>query len=221
MGEIIHATTRPNEPRNQIDVIIHNNRYPKISMATGIDLFFVETVSSFIEIKSNLKKDHLRTVARTSKAIKSRVDMPPQRFNPTGLVRTPRPYSFLFAYDGPSRIQTVVQWMKDLSLEDEYNLDRLKTTRAEERAFFTHLFIDGVFILGRGYAYVDALPWESRLLGALREGRHVPEGTIWGYSEKNELPVLWVLVNMLSEIYLWNNFNMAGYLGAIEDFMTD
>ena len=64
-GEIIHAGTSPDEPRNQIDVIIHNNRYPKISMATGVDLFFVETVSSFIEIKSSLRKEHLTARGRS------------------------------------------------------------------------------------------------------------------------------------------------------------
>ena len=111
--------------------------------------------------------------------------------------------------------------MKDLSLEDDYNMDRLKETGPEERAFFAHLFIDGVFILGKGYAYVDALPWQSRLLSAIREGQHVPQGTIWGYSEQNELPVLWALINMLSEIYLWNNFNMEDYLGEIGEFLTD
>jgi hypothetical protein len=220
-GEIIHAGTSPDEPRSQVDVIIHNNRYPKISMATGIDLFFVETVSSFIEIKSSLKKEHLKAVARTTKAIKSHVDIPPQRFNPMGLVKTPRPYSFVFSYDGPSKIQTVVQWMKDLSLESDYGIDRLRETAAEDRSFFSHLFIDGVFILGKGYAYVDALPWQSRLVGAIHEGQQVPDGTIWGYSKNNELPVLWVLINILSESYLWNNFNMSDYLGAIGDFMTD
>ena len=45
-GEIIHADSKPNERRNQIDVVIHSNRYPKVSLATGTDLFFAETVSS-------------------------------------------------------------------------------------------------------------------------------------------------------------------------------
>ena len=51
-GEIIHKGTLAEGKRSQIDVVIHNKRYPKISLATGIDLFFIETISSFIEIKS-------------------------------------------------------------------------------------------------------------------------------------------------------------------------
>ena len=50
-GEILHAGSCSGERRNQIDVVIHSNRFPRISLAAGIDLFFGETVSSFIEIK--------------------------------------------------------------------------------------------------------------------------------------------------------------------------
>ena len=100
-GEIIHKDTSPEETRSQIDVVVHNRMYPKVSLATGIDLFFIETVSSFIEIKSRLTKAELRKVASTTKEIKSLAKFPPQKFNPDGLVSNPRPYSFVFAYDGP------------------------------------------------------------------------------------------------------------------------
>ena len=55
-GEIFHAEAKEGEPRNQIDVVIHNKRYPKLPLSADIDLFFIETVSSFIEIKSRLTK---------------------------------------------------------------------------------------------------------------------------------------------------------------------
>ena len=51
-GEIFDGETKEGEIRNQIDVVIHNKRYPKLPLAAGIDLFFIETVSSTIEIKS-------------------------------------------------------------------------------------------------------------------------------------------------------------------------
>ena len=60
-GEIFHAEARKRKPRNQIDVVIHNKRYPKLPLSAGIDLFFIETVSSFIEIKSRLTKDRCET----------------------------------------------------------------------------------------------------------------------------------------------------------------
>ena len=190
-GEIIHAGSKPGDRRNQIDVVIHNNRYPKISLAAGVDLFFGETVSSFIEIKSNLKKDHIRKAAQTAKTIKGNLKMIPQRFNPTGMVKTPRPYCFIFAYNGPSQIKTVFNWMKEISEEDEYNLGQLRNTIGEGRAYFNHLFIDGIFVLGKGYVYLDALPFRSELESvALMERMEVPTDHIWIYGEENELPVL-------------------------------
>ena len=83
-GEIIHADSSLHEGRNQIDVVVHSNRYPKISLAAGIDLFFGETVSSFVEIKSRLTKAHIRSAARTTKTIKDNLRLQPQRFNPSG-----------------------------------------------------------------------------------------------------------------------------------------
>ena len=75
------------ETRNQIDVVIHNKRYPRLPLAAGIDLFFIETVSSTIEIKSRLTKEDVRNAAAVAKRIKSLARFDPQRFNPTGMVK--------------------------------------------------------------------------------------------------------------------------------------
>ena len=172
-GEIIHAGSKPGDRRNQIDVVIHNNRYPKISLAAGIDLFFGETVSSFIEIKSDLKKDHVRKAAQTAKTVKDNLKMEPQKLNPTGMVKNPRPYCFVFAYNGPSQIKTVFNWMKEISAEDEYNLDQLSNTPGEDRAYFNHLFIDGIFVLGKGYVHLDVLPFQSTIESVILQGTKV------------------------------------------------
>ena len=220
-GEIIHAGSRPEDRRNQIDVVIHNNRYPKISLAAGIDLFFAETVSSFIEIKSCLTKTHLRQVARATKKIKENVELGPQRFNPTGMVKNPRPYSFVFAYDGPSRIATVLDWMKQISMEDEYNLEELKNTPGEDRQYFGNLFIDGVFVLGTGYVHLDVLPFQSILQSANLEGNTISTAHIWVSGKEHELPVLWILVNELSEKYIWNDIDLTRYLGTFHRMLSD
>lgn len=220
-GEIIHSGSRVEDRRNQIDVIIHNNRYPKISLAAGIDLFFAETVSSFIEIKSKLTKNHLRDTARSTKRIKENVDLSPQRFNPTGMVKNPRPYSFVFAYDGPSRIETVLNWMKQVSMEDEFNLGELKRTSGENRAYFHNLFIDGVFVLGKGYVFLDVLPYQSALQAANLTGRTISSDHVWVSGIKHELPLLWTLVNELSEKYIWNNVDLTGYLGSFHYALSD
>ena len=104
-GEIFDGETKEGEIRNQIDVVIHNKRYPKLPLAAGIDLFFIETVSSTIEIKSRLTKEDVRNAAAVAKRIKSLARFDPQKFNPTGMVKNPRPYSFIFAYEGPAKMQ--------------------------------------------------------------------------------------------------------------------
>lgn len=213
-GEIVHADSKSEDQRNQVDVVIHNNRYPKISLAAGIDLFFAETVSSFIEVKSYLKKDHLRKAAQTAKRIKQVVRVKHQNFNPRGMVGNPRPYSFVFSYDGPSRIETVLGWMKEIADEDDYGIRELRNTPAERRNYFNHFFIDGIFVLGRGYVCLDVLPFESVLQSTVQTGDTVSTEYIWIYEKENELPLLWILINELSERYLWNNISLVEYLGV-------
>ena len=132
-GEIFHPEAQEEETRNQIDIVIHNKRYPKLPLSAGIDLFFIETVSSVIEIKSRLTKSGVRQAADAAKRIKSLANFPPHRFNPTGLVENPRPYAFIFAYDGPAHSETLLRWMIDVSREGDYGLDNLKKTNPSER----------------------------------------------------------------------------------------
>lgn len=220
-GEIIHSESTTEKPRRQLDVVIHNNRYPKISLATGIDLFFIETVSSFVEIKSRLTKEHVRRTALVTKEIKANARLERQRFNPTGMVRMPRPYSFVFAYDGPAKTATILNWMKEVSSEDEYNIDALKVAEGDERDYFNHLFIDGVFVLGTGFVCLDSLPFESRLHAAHRMGISITTDHVWVYGEDNELIFLWILINVLAEKYHWNNIDLGEYLGIMNFSLTD
>lgn len=212
-GEIIHTGTEPEGKRNQIDVVVHNRMHPKISVASGIDLFLVETVSSFIEIKSTLRKEHLYSTAEVTKDIKSNVQLQEQQFNPWGLVSTPRPYSFVFAYDGPKNIQTVLKWMKEVAASDDYGLDRLRETRPSERVFFSHTFIDGVFLLDRGFVLVDAQPFRSFL--ANHDDADDMREYIWVMHDQDELTMLWVLINILNLFLLWNSFAFTSYLGRV------
>ena len=220
-GEIFHSGSTTKKPRRQLDVVIHNNRYPKISMATGIDLFFIETVSSFVEIKSRLTKEHIRQAASATKEIKANARLKKQRFNPTGIIHRPRPYSFIFAYDGPAKMATTFNWMKEVSLEDEYNIKGLKDADGDSRRYFNHLFIDGVFVLGRGFVYLDSLPTESRLQAARRMGFSITADHIWVCGEDNELLLLWMLINLLCEQYHWNDLNLTEYLGMFNFFVSD
>ena len=210
-GEIIHSGSSPDGKRNQIDVVVHNRMHPKISVSSGIDLFPVESVSSFIEVKSTLRKGHLESIAKATKIIKSNAQLEPQPFNPSGKVNNPRPYSFVFAYSGPKSITTVLKWMKDVSEYDDYGLDRLKTTHPGKRGFFGHTFIDGVFLLDRGFVLVDSQPFRSFL--ANRDDVNDLLDHIWVTLDEEELTVLWIVINLLNRALLWNDLDLSGYLG--------
>ena len=219
-GEIIHRSTNSEDPRNQIDVIVYNKRYPKLSMASGIDIFFAETVSSFIEIKSRLDKSHLQEFATVSKEIKSKTDSKTPRFHPSGLRYTLRPYSLVFAYDGPKKIQTLLKWMKEVSTEDEYCLDALRATEPQKRSYFANQFIDGVFVLGTGFVLVDALPVRSPLSQHFGNCEEATLDHIWWCGKSDVLPMLWALINQLSWDQQWSEFDISEYLGNMQWFFS-
>lgn len=220
-GEIIHSGSTGDKPRRQFDVVIHNNRYPKVSLATGIDLFFVETVSSFVEIKSRLTKDHIRQAASATREVKAHACFDRQRLNPAGVAPTPtRPYSFVFAYDGPTNVETILGWMRDVSSDADYNLDALKRADAESRYYFNHLFVDGVFVLGTGFVCLDALPFESRLGAAHGMGLPATMDEVWVHATDNELGFLWLLINELGERHFWTNAPLWKYLGSLDFSLT-
>ena len=164
-GEIFHPEAQEEETRNQIDVVIHNKRYPKLPLSGGIDLFFIETVSSFIEIKSRLTKDDVKQAADAAKRIKSLASFEPQRFNPTGMVENPRPYAFIFAYEGPAKIETVLRWMIAVSEEDDYGLDQLRTTSPEDSSSLTTPSSTVSSSSGKGSSWLMSCHSRARLRG--------------------------------------------------------
>ena len=103
-------------------------------------------------------------------------------------------------------------WMKAVSEEDDYGLEALQETSPENRGFFDHLFIDGIFVLGKGFVTVDALPFESQIARAIQQGLDVQPSSIWVQGLGRELEMLWVSISTLNEKYLWNNFDVSTYL---------
>ena len=99
-------------------------------------------------------------------------------------------------------------------MEDEFNLGELKRTSGENRAYFNNLFIDGVFVLGKGYVVLDVLPFQSVLQSANLRGYSISNDHVWVCGNEHELPLLWILVNELSEKYIWNNIELSSYLGS-------
>ena len=214
-GEIIHKDATLDTKRPQIDVIIYNKQYPKLPFAGGFDLFFSGTISSFIEIKSHLKKEDLRKTAITTQNIKQSANFAPQRMNPIGLIENPRPYSFIFAYDGPRKIETVRKWMKELAKEYDFGISDLAVTQPHNRSFYNHTFVDGVFILGKGFVVVDALPFESKIGAAVDQGTNVSPLDVFYWGKDEELLVLWAIINQVNACLTWNVENLNEYIGAV------
>ena len=214
-GEIFHGESSEEEVRNQIDVVIHNKRYPKLPLSSGIDLFLIETVSATIEVKSRLTKKDVKNAAAAAKRIKNLAHLPPQSFNPTGMVDNPRPYSFIFAYEGPAKIGTVLRWMIEASLGEDFGLDDLRKAKPEDRQFFNHLFLDGIFVLGKGFVLIDSLPFESQVGRAIKEGLPVSSEEIWIHGSERELELLWTVLTAVNEKLLWGAFDFGRYLGMV------
>ena len=104
--------------------------------------------------------------------------------------------------------------MKDVSASDDFGLDRLRQTHPSERRFFDHTFIDGVFLLKRGFVLVDAQPFESFLLR--QENVDEMLDYCWIMHFEDELTMLWALINSLNQYLLWNSLDLSEYLGTIQ-----
>ncbi len=111
--------------------------------------------------------------------------------------------------------------MKDVASKDDYGIDELKSKDGDSREFFNHLFIDGVFVLGKGFVCLDSLPHNSWLQIALDWGHSMSTEHVWVYKNDSELIYLWILINMLSEKYLWNNINLGSYFGTSNIGLSD
>ena len=208
-GEIIHRDMTVNDTRNQMDVVLYNNRYPKVPGAGQIDMFFVEAVSATIEVKSYLDKDGIHQAAQASKRIKSYPQAPAQYFNPRENIAKPRPYCFLFAYDAKVSLKTIARWVREVAEEDEYGLEELAQTPWENRRFAFHLFLDGIFVLNKGYIIAESMPFMRS-----RTDEVIPADHVWLLSERDELETMWMAITMVNEGLFWNMLDVTKYVSS-------
>ena len=205
-GEIIHRDMSVDEKRNQMDVVLYNNRYPKIPGAGGVDMFFVEAVSATVEVKSLLTKKDIHQAAQASKRIKSYPQAESQGFSPSGMVSKPRPYCLLFAYDAQGSLQDVGRWVRQALKKDKYGLEELVQTPWEKREFSFFSFLDGIFILNKGYIVAESMP-----LRRSEANMEVPADHVWIVSEIAELEMMWMILTEANERLLWNRLDVTKY----------
>jgi len=155
-GEVIDATSKPNEPRNQLDIIIFKREYPKLHFGGGIHAFLIESLVASIEVKSTLTKIDLTAAIKAARSIKA------MKTHERGLVfsaghQPPGPLCFVVAYDGPKNMATVHGWIREIIAELSITMPVMPLT-GDERTKVLCPIIDGIFVLGRGFIYFDNVP---------------------------------------------------------------
>lgn len=146
-GEVIDSDSRPAERRNQFDTILYDASYPKLQFGGGISAFLVESVVATLEIKSLLTKEDLGRAIRAARRAKALR----RRLSPDPGIR-----SYLIAYDGPQRMDTVYRWLPELHAADNIAIPAPLTR--QERETIPCPSMDGVFVLGKGYLMYDNSP---------------------------------------------------------------
>jgi hypothetical protein len=154
-GEIIDARSQPNEPRNQIDIVLYRRDYPRLSFGGGISGFLAESVIATIEVKSVLTSEELGKSIRSARRVKQLEKSLIHSFH-AGWV-PPSILSYVLAYDGPTNMKTVHGWIDPLYQQEGIQYPALGVT-GEERSSVASPALDGVFVLGRGFVQFDNIP---------------------------------------------------------------
>jgi hypothetical protein len=154
-GEIIDQKSEPNQPRNQYDLVIYNNDYPKLDFGGGIDAFLAESVIATIEVKSSLTKDGIVQAVQASVVAKSLLRSTVKSFS-AGYI-PPSILNFAVAYDGPAKLSTILNWILATHRETQIELPEM-SPYLEERQKIPSPSIDAVFVLGKGFICFDNSP---------------------------------------------------------------
>jgi len=154
-GEIICADSKPNEPRNQHDIVIYKNNFPKLDFGGDISGFLIESVIATIEVKSELTKRDLEQAidaAYNCKKLKKNVI---ETFS-AGYI-PPATLNFLIAYSGPADMMTILGWIHQIYSEKGISNEKLSID-PQVRMKTPSPAIDAIFVLKKGFLYFDNAP---------------------------------------------------------------
>lgn len=191
-GEIIDCNSSPGEPRNQYDIILYRNDYPKLNFGGGVNAYLIESVVATIEVKSTLTSDELERsiiAANNSKNLTTNF----QQVISTNLAGSSGIKNYVVAYTGPAKMQTIHNWLKPI--HDKLGISLPTLTLDETRFKIKCPSIDGVFVLKKGYFYFDNIQYGF----ALNEIRKAYPTLRWVMSECEDGNLL-MLFHMLQEI---------------------
>lgn len=154
-GEIIDAQSQPRQSRNQFDIVIYKNDYPRIDLGGGINAFLAESVVATIEVKSVLTAAEVDTAIGAASAAKrlqrNLITAFTSGYVPPGIL------SYVVAYDGPANAATVHGWIKQSETARALNATPLPQTR-DQRTQHLSESLEGIFVLGKHSVMYDNSP---------------------------------------------------------------
>ncbi|WP_407278307.1 DUF6602 domain-containing protein [Aromatoleum evansii] len=209
-GEIIDSQSQPGGKRNQFDIVIYKRNYPRLDFGGGISGFLAESVVATIEVKSTLDKAGVAQAvgaARNAKALqKHEIKSFSSGYIPPSIL------SFVVAYDGPAKMETVHTWVKEV-----YQVGGIvePAMPAEgDRSAIASPALEGVFVLGKGFLNYDNAPY-----GFVRpEARKTHPEIRWAIanSERGSLLSLFVLLTVATSNVEGAWLNPLPYLGGFK-----
>jgi len=151
-GEIIDHRSAPREQRNQFDIVIYRNNYPRLDFG-GVTGFLVESVVATIEVKSLLDEAAVLQASGAAANLK-RLEPRYSRDVSFGWF-PPKPLSYVVAYDGPANMETVKGWQANAAEKLEFPRD---DWAPDQRLTTPGHSLDVVAVLGRGVTSICNTP---------------------------------------------------------------
>jgi Domain of unknown function (DUF6602) len=206
----VDAASPPRQQRNQFDIVVYRNDYPRLDLGGGINAFLAESVISTIEVKS------LLTEKEMEKAILSAQNVKRLQRNVTWAMSSgynaPGILSYVVAYDGPAKILTVHQWIKNIKAKHGLNITNLPPTRQQRNQILSET-VEGVFLLGRGSIIFDNAPL-SLITDAERQ--QTPSGKYQLFAEPHgNIMLLFLLITQAVSGVSLQTPNIFPYLSSV------
>ena len=154
-GEILDCESKPGEPRNQHDVVLHRPELPRLDFGGGIHGLLCESVVATIEVKSTIDYDGVLQATKAARKLKllKRHLYNPLRFGTVA----PAIVTYVVAFAGPASSETVYQWIQKAAAEEGFSYAALPVG-FDSRIATPSAALDGVFVLGSGFVHYDNSP---------------------------------------------------------------
>lgn len=151
-GEIIDCHSKPEIVRNEFDIVIFKNNYPKLKFGGDINGYLIESVLATIEVKSTIDKKGLKQAVGAAVTVKN-LSRNVQEALQAGYI-PPAVMNFVVAYDGPSNMSTILEWLKEIYTENNLQDNSLYKTHDERKKIISKS-IDAIIVLNKGFAFFD------------------------------------------------------------------